>query len=87
MDKNKNTRLLRTGIIGTVIVAVCCFTPALVILLTMMGLSAAIGYLDYLLFPALALFLALSGYAAVRKRSLSPNQACCEIHHKDGENR
>ena len=61
MDKTKNTRLLGTGIIGTVIVAVCCFTPALVILLTMMGLSAAIGYLDYLLFPALALFPALSG--------------------------
>ncbi len=54
--------LLRTGIIGTVVVALCCVTPALVVLVTAVGLSAVVGYLDYLLLPALAVFLAITGY-------------------------
>jgi len=43
--------LLRNGIVGTVIAALCCFTPVLVILLGFAGLSAFIGGLDYVLFP------------------------------------
>lgn len=59
-------KLLRTGIIGTVVTAVCCFTPALVILLGVAGLSAWLGWLDYVLFPALALFIGITIYAYVR---------------------
>ena len=59
--------LLRTGIIGTVIAALCCFTPILVVLFGVVGLSAAVGYLDYVLFPALAIFLAITGYALWRR--------------------
>ncbi len=55
--------LLRTGVIGSVVAAICCFTPALVVLVTAVGLSAVVGYLDYVLFPALAVFLAITGYA------------------------
>ena len=55
--------MLRTGIIGAAVAALCCFTPVLVVLVTAVGLSAVIGYLDYVLFPALAAFLALIGYA------------------------
>ncbi len=55
--------LLRTGVIGSGVAAVCCFTPALVVLVTAVGLSAVVGYLDYVLFPALAVFLAITGYA------------------------
>ncbi len=55
--------LLRTGIIGTVVAAICCVTPVLVVLVTAVGLSAVVGYLDYVLFPALAVFLAITGYA------------------------
>ena len=58
--------LMRTGIIGTVIAAICCFTPVLVILLGAVGLSAWLGWLDYVLFPALATFLGLTGYAVYR---------------------
>jgi mercuric ion transport protein len=58
----KNT-LLKTGIIGSVIAAVCCFTPILVVLLGAVGLSALTGYLDIVLFPALAVFLGLTIYA------------------------
>jgi len=65
----RNNILLRTGIVGTVIAALCCFTPLLVILLGALGLSAITGYLDYALLPGLALFIALTGYALYRKYS------------------
>ena len=68
-----NDRLLRTGIIGSVIVAICCFTPVLVVLLAAIGLSAITGYLDYVLFPALAFFLAMTGYALWRRRQTLSN--------------
>ena len=58
-----NNRLLKTGIIGSALVALCCFTPVLVVLLGVLGLSAAVGWLDLVLLPALAVFLAITGYA------------------------
>lgn len=61
-------RLLVTGIVGTVIAALCCFTPLLVVLLGAVGLSAALGWLDYVLLPALAGFAGLTVYAAARRR-------------------
>ena len=61
-------RLLLTGIIGTIVAAICCFTPILVILLGAVGLSAAVGYLDLVLFPALAIFLVITGYALWRRK-------------------
>jgi mercuric ion transport protein len=64
----KNKSLLRTGVIGAVIAAVCCFTPVLVILLGAVGLSAALGWLDYILFPALVVFIAITIYAVVRRQ-------------------
>ena len=64
----KDRNLLGTGIIGTAIAAVCCFTPALVVLLGALGLSAWLGWLDYVLLPALALFAGLTVYALIRMR-------------------
>lgn len=58
--------LLRTGIVGSVIAALCCFTPILVVIFGVVGLSALVGWLDYVLFPALALFLGITVYALVR---------------------
>jgi len=55
--------LLKIGLIGTVVTAICCFTPALVVLLALVGLSAVVGWLDYVLFPALGFFLILTVYA------------------------
>ena len=65
--------LLRTGIIGTVVAAICCFTPVLVILFGVVGLSALVGYLDYVLFPALAFFAGLTLYALWRRNNRSTN--------------
>lgn len=67
--------LLRTGVIGSVIAAICCVTPALVVLVTAVGLSAVVAYLDYVLFPALAVFLAITGYALyLRSRRTSDDE-------------
>ncbi|MBT5810888.1 MAG: mercury resistance system transport protein MerF [Rhodospirillaceae bacterium] len=60
--------LLRTGLIGGVITLVCCFTPVLVIGFAAVGLSAWVAGLDYVLFPMLAMFAAMTGFALVRQR-------------------
>jgi len=62
-------RLLLVGIIGTVVAAICCFTPVLVILLVTVGLSAAVGYLDVILIPILVIFLTITGYALWRRKT------------------
>ncbi|MBL1407095.1 MAG: mercury resistance system transport protein MerF [Rhizobiales bacterium] len=56
MSKNK---MLRTGVVGTLIAAVCCFTPLLVVILGALGFSAVIGYLDYVLLPMLGVSILL----------------------------
>ena len=55
--------LLGVGIGGTIIAALCCFTPILVVLFGLVGLSALVGYLDVVLIPALVFFIALTIYA------------------------
>ena len=67
-------RLLRVGVVGTVVAALCCFTPLLVVLLGAVGLSAAVGWLDYVLLPALATFLGITIFAVVRQRRLRSGQ-------------
>jgi mercuric ion transport protein len=54
--------LLKIGIVGTILAAICCFTPLLVILLGAIGLSSAVGLLDLVLLPALGLFIVVTGY-------------------------
>ena len=39
----KQKNLLRVGIIGTIIAALCCSTPILVLLLSAIGLGSGIG--------------------------------------------
>lgn len=67
-------------IIGAVVAALCCFTPVLAILLGVVGLSWATGYLDYVLFTALAFFIGLTIYALwEQQKSREAGVACdCE---------
>lgn len=67
-DKPRNT-LLKVGLIGTIIAALCCFTPVLVVLFGAVGLAAVVGYLDVVLFPALGIFILLTIYALWRKNA------------------
>lgn len=72
----ENRTLLKTGIAGSVIAAVCCATPILVVLLGALGLSAWVGWLDYVLIPALVVFVGITIYALRRRRT---EAACGDV--------
>ena len=57
-----NKTMLRTGIIGAVLTALCCVTPVLVIGFGAVGLGAWVAGLDYILFPLLMAFAAMAGF-------------------------
>jgi mercuric ion transport protein len=59
----QNARLLKIGIVGSIIAAICCYTPILLVALGFLGLSSLAGLLDYILLPVLALFFLITGYA------------------------
>jgi len=69
MQSMNNDRLLHIGVVGTVVAALCCFTPVLVLILGAVWLSAAAGWLDYVLLPALALSIGITAFALWRRRS------------------
>src|SRR5262245_42248062 len=58
--------LLKTGLIGSIIAALCCLTPILAVLLGAVGLGWFVGYLDYVLVPVMIIFLGLVGYVVWR---------------------
>ena len=80
-----NRMLLRIGITGSVVAALCCATPILVILLSVLGLSAWVGWLDYVVIPALVVFIGITIYA-LRSRE---EAACCpapdQLQAKNGK--
>lgn len=61
--------LLGVGLVGAAITALCCLTPLLVVLFGVVGLSAITGYLDYVLLPALIVFIGLVIYAMRRRQA------------------
>jgi mercuric ion transport protein len=70
----KDRTITRAGIVGAVVAAICCFTPILVIGLGAVGLSAWLGWLDYVLLPTLFLALGLIAYGLWRQRRAAE---CC----------
>ena len=83
-----NQTLLKTGVAGSVVAALCCATPILVILFGVLGLSAWVGWLDYVLIPALVVFIGITIYALRRRHEAA---ACCPVpgqpRAKNGEMR
>lgn len=65
------SKLLALGIGGSLLTALCCFTPLLPIVLTALGLTGLLGvlYNDAVLIPLLAGFLILTGYALWRQKT------------------
>lgn len=62
--------LLPLGLGSVGLAALCCFTPLLPWLFSLLGISGALGYVyrgDVLL-PILAAFLLLTGYALWRRK-------------------
>ena len=74
MTERTDRKLIATGVVGTVIAALCCFTPVLVVLLGAVGLSAWLGWLDYVLLPALAFLIGLTIYAVWRRQRRRASQ-------------
>ncbi len=65
----KDGKLIGVGVFGAVIAALCCFTPILVVGAAAVGLSAILGWLDFVLYPALFFFIGLTVYAVRRRRN------------------
>ena len=66
----KRKALLKTGVIGTAVAVVCCFTKLLVVVMAALGLATFTGYLDYVLLPSLALFVGITAYAFFLKKAV-----------------
>ncbi|PCH94010.1 MAG: hypothetical protein COB84_08265 [Rhodobacteraceae bacterium] len=66
----KNKRLA-LGLGGTLLAALCCFTPLLPILLTGLSLTGLLGviYNDVILLPILAGFFIFTGYVLWQQKT------------------
>lgn len=65
--KNK---FLTVGISGAIISAVCCFTPLLIWVLPAIGLASVMAYLDFVLLPALLIFMVIAAIGFWRWRTV-----------------
>ena len=52
-------KAIKIGIVGSVMTAICCFTPLLVVVLGAVGLATWISYIDSIAIPVLVLFLVI----------------------------
>ena len=59
------------AIAGSILAALCCFTPILVITLGAVGLSTFTPYLDYVLLPAFAIMVFISILSYIRWKKAS----------------
>ena len=71
----RGNTIFKTWIVGTIFAVICCFTPILVVSFGALGLSAWLGWIDYVLIPGLLLLIALALYG-YRQRARA--RACCE---------
>ncbi len=70
----KDATILKTGIVGSVVAALCCATPVLVVALGAAGLTTWLGRVDDVLMPMLAVFSAMAAYGLWRRQHIT---ACC----------
>jgi mercuric ion transport protein len=77
----KDRTLLRVGVAGTALAVVCCVTPAMVLLLGAVGLSAWLGWLDYVLLPPMLGFAGLTVYGLYRRRQARACSASGQPDH------
>jgi|GEM_PF-159984 len=82
LTEKQAKKTLYATLVGTFLVALGCFTPLLVAAVGLLGLSVIIPYLDYFLFPALALFIILSYLAYNKYKKYGP----CKIQEEKEDN-
>ncbi|MCE0733978.1 mercury resistance system transport protein MerF [Halomonas sp. G15] len=80
----KGPRKFSNVVLGSMLMGLCCAVPIVLILSGTAGLAALTGYLDYVLFAALALaiVIGLPLYARHHKRKQDAG-----FTHKDSEKR
>ena len=60
--------LIRAGTVGAVIGAICCATPTLAVLLSVVGLGAWLAKADFVVIPMFLLSLGLVAVGLFRRR-------------------
>lgn len=74
----KSEKTLIAGVIGVLIVLLCCATPLLIILFGALGLGMITGYLEYVLLPFLLIFLGMIFYSYDKSaKSTGKRDSCC----------
>lgn len=68
MADSNDPKLIVARIVGILIAALCYFTHVLVLLLSAMGLLVVVGWIDYVLLPALAFLVAQTACALSLQR-------------------
>ena len=77
---------VRTGVIGAVIAAICCFMPLLVVAFGALGVPAWLGWIGLvLLLPALALVVALMVYRLTLRSKTAAKSAAQAAGALEGE--
>lgn len=75
--------LIRTGVVGAIVAAICCATPILAVLLPVLGLGAWLAGADLVAFGVLAGSLGLVAWGFYLRRA---EAACCEAEiHEEGQ--
>jgi mercuric ion transport protein len=69
LNRMQDRALITTGVVGTVIAAICCATPLLAVVFGAVGLTAWLAGADYVLIPALLICLGLIGLGLHRRRA------------------
>lgn len=83
MEQKSRIRWVWIGGVGAALAALCCFTPVLIVLLGAVGLAALTGYLDYVLLPALLLFVGMLVYGLSGPRAGVGHQCCADDAEKN----
>lgn len=63
-----HAKLLKTGIIGSIVMMIFCFTPVLVLLFGALGLGAYVSGLDFGLLPLLGISFCLIVFALIKRQ-------------------
>ena len=61
-------KLLKTGIIGSIVMMIFCFTPVSVLLFGALGLGAYVSGLDFGLLPLLGISFCLIVYVLIKRQ-------------------
>jgi mercuric ion transport protein len=69
--------LITTGAIGAILVAICCATPLLVVVLGSIGLTAWLAKADYVVTPVLFLGVVLVGFGLYRRHIATTHRDPC----------